>query len=139
MSHKPSFRHGLPVGVVNILTIGPPGAGKGTQCARLAQTLPILHLSAGDLLREEIHKRSSAWRADWIAEHRAHRSTVKMPNEGYTELLRDYVYSRTVEGKTLFLIDGYPRTMEHLAAFRRYVSVPSTERKKKGGKVLLDR
>jgi len=34
--------------------IGGPGSGKGTQCARIVDTYGFTHLSAGDLLRNEI-------------------------------------------------------------------------------------
>src|SRR5438105_2791345 len=39
---------------MQILFLGPPGAGKGTQCKRLAQELNLPHLSSGDLLREAV-------------------------------------------------------------------------------------
>ena len=40
-----------------IFVLGPPGAGKGTQCKYLAQEQPeTLHLSAGQLLRDEVAK-----------------------------------------------------------------------------------
>ena len=36
------------------LVLGGPGSGKGTQCAKLAETFGYLHISAGDLLRDEV-------------------------------------------------------------------------------------
>lgn len=36
-----------------IFVLGGPGAGKGTQCAKLVESFSCVHLSAGDLLREE--------------------------------------------------------------------------------------
>jgi adenylate kinase len=40
--------------MMQILFLGPPGAGKGTQCQRLAGQLKLPHLSSGDLLREAV-------------------------------------------------------------------------------------
>ena len=37
-----------------IFVLGPPGAGKGTQCTRLSEKYGYVHLSAGELLRNEI-------------------------------------------------------------------------------------
>lgn len=41
-----------------IFILGPPGSGKGTQCSLLTQKLNILHLSAGELLRNELKRNS---------------------------------------------------------------------------------
>ena len=40
--------------MLNLVLFGPPGAGKGTQAIYLAQTFNLVHLSTGDLLRQEI-------------------------------------------------------------------------------------
>ena len=100
---------------------GPPGAGKGTQCAPLAQNLGILHYSAGDLLRQEQKERSSWWRGDWIAAHRADRTGVPVPHEVYLEILRDRIYQDIKSGRKMFLIDGFPRNVEHDRLFAKYV------------------
>jgi UMP-CMP kinase len=45
-----------------LFVLGGPGAGKGTQCAKIAETHGYLHLSAGDLLRAECASGSSQGR-----------------------------------------------------------------------------
>ncbi len=102
--------------------VGPPGAGKGTQCRLLATKLGIVHVSVGHLLRAEQRKQSSLWRADSIADHYDHHT--KIPNEVYLELLRDELYKHVKEGRRRFFVDGFPRTVEHLEYFiPRYVRI----------------
>ncbi|MFM7982518.1 MAG: adenylate kinase family protein, partial [Candidatus Fonsibacter sp.] len=44
---------------MNLVIFGPPGAGKGTQSIKLVKEFNLFQLSTGDLLREEVKKKSS--------------------------------------------------------------------------------
>ena len=41
-----------------MFVLGGPGSGKGTQCAKLADEFKLVHLSTGDLLREEVQNQT---------------------------------------------------------------------------------
>jgi len=45
---------------MRIILIGPPGAGKGTQCQRLIELLKVPHLSTGEMLRDAVRRRTPA-------------------------------------------------------------------------------
>ncbi|HVC93322.1 MAG TPA: adenylate kinase [Pirellulales bacterium] len=63
MRANPSRRRSWPDGpgiAMRLIFIGPPGAGKGTQSARLTEYLRIPHLSTGDMLRQAVRDKTDA-------------------------------------------------------------------------------
>jgi adenylate kinase len=91
---------------VNIILLGPPGAGKGTQAARLTVQRGFVQLSTGDMLREAMKAGSPlGLRAKAIME-----AGELVPDEIVNDLIRnrlDYPDDRPAAG---FIFDGYPRT-----------------------------
>lgn len=96
--------------MLNIVLFGPPGAGKGTQSAKLIEHYGLVHLSTGDLLR---------------AERKAHTPLGVKANE-YIEkgnLVPDEVVIGMIENKINeysqpkgFIFDGFPRTVPQAIA-----------------------
>src|SRR5262245_5276602 len=91
--------------MLNIILLGPPGAGKGTQAARLVDERDMVQLSTGDMLRE-------ARRADTELGHQV----AEVMDSG--ALVSDEIVSALIDAKlgTLGLdqgaiFDGYPRTL----------------------------
>ena len=89
---------------VNIIFIGPPGSGKGTQAGRIADRYGIPHISTGDILRAAVKAGSPLGRqvADTLA-------AGGLVGDG---LMTDLVRSRLAQPDTRsgFLLDGFPRT-----------------------------
>ena len=93
-----------------LVLLGPPGAGKGTQAARLADELGVPAISTGDIFRSNIKNGTELGRQvqDITAAGRL------VPDELTNELVRDRLaQADAVDG---FLLDGYPRNVAQVAA-----------------------
>jgi len=89
---------------MRIVFIGPPGAGKGTQCKRLAEHFGISHLSTGDMLRS-VRKQSSLGKliASYIDAGRL------APDNLVMRIINRRLKNADCENGCLF--DGFPRTL----------------------------
>ncbi|KAF8945278.1 hypothetical protein BGZ47_002950 [Haplosporangium gracile] len=101
-----------------IFVLGGPGAGKGTQCANLVRDFGFVHLSAGDLLREEQQRPGSQY-GELIKTYIREGNIV--PMEVTIALLENAMLA---SGQKRFLIDGFPRKMDQALKFEEQV-VPS--------------
>ncbi|KAH7132460.1 UMP-CMP kinase-like protein [Dendryphion nanum] len=111
-----------PEEVTVLFVLGGPGAGKGTQCAKLVTDYGFKHLSAGDLLREEQDRPGSQF-GEMIKTYIKEGTIV--PMEVTIKLLENAMTAaKEKENKNLFLIDGFPRKLDQAHAFERSV-VPS--------------
>ncbi len=85
--------------------LGAPGAGKGTQCKRLAEHLDIVHLSSGDLLRQAVESGTAAGLAASSYMNRG----VLVPDEILIDMFRGKLTSSDCRGG--FILDGFPRNV----------------------------
>jgi adenylate kinase len=88
---------------MRIVLIGPPGAGKGTQAARLTQHFAIPHLSTGDMLREAV--RSETELGQKAAPYM--KAGQLVPDEFVHQLVIERVAE--VDCRAGYLLDGFPR------------------------------
>lgn len=108
-----------PDDVTVIFVLGGPGAGKGTQCAKLVQDYGFQHLSAGDLLREEQDRPGSEF-GEMIKTYIKEGTIV--PMEVTIQLLENAMKAAMEKDKkSLFLIDGMYNVFSDLL-YHRYSS-----------------
>lgn len=88
----------------DIVLLGPPGAGKGTQAKRLAAAFELLHVSTGDLLRDEIARGTALG-----TEARTFMARGELvPDEVVGRMLVGLLHTQAAGGGCVY--DGYPRT-----------------------------
>ncbi len=97
---------------MNIVLLGPPGAGKGTQAKKIAGVYSIPHISTGDILREDI---SNGTPLGLRAKSYMFRGEL-VPDELLITIIKERLSRPDCsEG---FLLDGYPRTVPQADALQ---------------------
>lgn len=94
----------------NLILLGPPGVGKGTQAEQLVTTLGIPHISTGDMLRAAVSRQTALG-----VEAKAFMDAGKLVPD---ELVVGIVRERLAEADCAdgFLLDGFPRTIPQAEA-----------------------
>jgi adenylate kinase len=95
---------------MRMIFIGPPGAGKGTQAARLVAHYQIPHISTGDMFRAAVKEGTPMGQeAD-----RYMKAGQLVPDEVVIGLVRERLSQE--DAQTGFMLDGFPRTRPQAAA-----------------------
>jgi adenylate kinase len=97
---------------VNLILLGAPGAGKGTQGALLAERLGLARLSTGDLLRQAVRDGTELGRAA----QRYMDAGELVPDAVILGLVRDTMTVERAAGAGGFIFDGFPRTVPQAEA-----------------------
>ena len=102
------------------ILFGPPGAGKGTQAASMAERFNLCHISTGDLLRGEMAKGSElGLKAKALIE-----AGELVPDEIVEGMIENKFDS--VKGFSGFLLDGFPRTTAQAEALDKMLAKRDT-------------
>ena len=91
---------------MNLIFLGPPGVGKGTQAKLLCDKYGILHLSTGDILRLEISKKTEIGNFAKIFIDKGEL----VPDDTLLKMMKERLCLH--DTKTGYLLDGFPRTIE---------------------------
>src|SRR6185503_16770388 len=98
---------------MNLVLLGPPGAGKGTQATRLSEKFGLRHFSSGDLLRSERAKGSPLGHK--VAEYMDAGELV--PDDIIIAVTLAQL--RELGKYRGFLLDGFPRTVSQAESLER--------------------
>ena len=105
---------------MRLLMIAPPGAGKGTQAARIAEHFGIEHIASGNLLRDEVRAGTELGRK---AKRYLDRGDL-VPDDLVLAMVSDRVKQGTDDGGGGFVLDGFPRTVEQARAAEELLAGP---------------
>lgn len=107
--------------MLNIVLFGPPGAGKGTQSAKLIDQFRLVHLSTGDLLRSEIAAGTElGLKAKGLMD-----SGILVPDEVVIGMIENKLDQNA--GANGFIFDGFPRTIPQAQALDVLLKKKGTE------------
>lgn len=100
---------------MNLVLLGPPGAGKGTQAAQIIEKYHIPHISTGDIFRENIKNETELGKK---AQEYISKGQLVPDN-----LVIDIALDRLSKDdcKDGFLLDGFPRTVQQAEALDKYL------------------
>jgi adenylate kinase len=95
--------------LVKVLMIAPPGAGKGTQGAVIAERFGVPHIATGEVLRDHVTRRTELGST---VQHLVERGEL-VPDEIVLEMVRQVLEEQRGDG---YVLDGIPRTMAQARA-----------------------
>jgi adenylate kinase len=95
---------------LDLIFMGPPGAGKGTQAARVAPQRGLAHIATGDMLREAVRDGTEL---GLVAKEIMARGDL-VPDDVIIGMIRERLSAPDTEGG--FILDGFPRTLAQAEA-----------------------
>ncbi len=96
--------------MINVILLGPPGAGKGTQAKLLEEKLGLKQLSSGDMLRAAVARGTAVGQK---AKSYMDQGAL-VPDDVVVDVVFEHIDS--MSSSKGFILDGFPRTVEQAAA-----------------------
>lgn len=105
----------------NLILFGPPGSGKGTQSVNIVTTYQLQHISTGDLLREEVSRKSPLG----VEARKYMDQGLLVPDEVVIGMISSKI-DETPDARG-FIFDGFPRTKAQAEALDKLLEFKNTE------------
>ena len=118
---------------MNIIFLGPPGAGKGTQAQRICDALKIPQISTGDILRRAIKEGTETG----IKAKSFIDAGKLVPDEVIIDIVKERLAMD--DCKDGYILDGFPRTVPQAEALSTFASIDSVIELAVDDQVLVDR
>jgi adenylate kinase len=106
--------------MINIVLFGPPGAGKGTQSAKLIDKYQLIHISTGDLFRKHLKEGTPLGK---LAQEYMSKGNL-VPDQVVIDMVDDKIKSSGEIGGIIF--DGFPRTVKQSEALDALLAKKNT-------------
>ncbi|HCN83743.1 MAG TPA: adenylate kinase [Sphingobacteriaceae bacterium] len=106
--------------MLNVVLFGPPGAGKGTQSQKLIEKYKLLHLSTGDILRNEITNSTELG----LEAKKLMDQGILVPDEVVIGMISNKLDAE--KNANGFIFDGFPRTISQAEALDKLLESKNT-------------
>lgn len=101
---------------MNLILLGPPGAGKGTQAKLISSNFKVPHISTGDIFRANISQNTELG----IKAKQYMDKGLLVPDEVTIDIVKDRLTKD--DCKNGFLLDGFPRTVKQAEALDKFLN-----------------
>ncbi len=118
---------------MNLIFLGPPGAGKGTQASQLAADYGMQQISTGDLLRAAIKEKTPL---GLTAKSFIDKGEL-VPDQVVIGMVKEYLPQVKAAGG--FILDGFPRTVEQAEALATFASIDGVISLELADEIIVDR
>ncbi len=105
--------------MINIILFGPPGAGKGTQSAKIIEKYSLLHIATGDLFRKHLKEGTPLGN---LAKEYMNKGNL-VPDQLVIDMVDDKIQS--TENTSGIIFDGFPRTIPQAQALDKLLNSKS--------------
>jgi adenylate kinase len=105
--------------MINIILFGPPGAGKGTQSAKIIEKYSLIHIATGDLFRK--HLKEGTPLGNLAKDYMSKGNLV--PDQVVIDMVDDKLTANKGEG---IIFDGFPRTIPQAEALEKLLASKSS-------------
>ncbi len=118
---------------MNLILLGAPGAGKGTQATKIAERYGLVHISTGDIFRANI---KNGTEIGLLAKSYTDRG-VLVPDEVTVAIVKDRLtWADCAKG---YLLDGFPRNLFQASALDEFAHIDGVVNINIDHKLLMDR